>query len=138
LPTDDIDYGKDNPQFGGNDIEAVITQTQRRVWKALKRLHDYDSSFEAGREYLLNHSISKVRLIIMYVNLGGLYKYEHDIACRQTRYHNTSVFKRGNHCYSQPRWVCIKVLVTRLLHFSLQAQIGSLVARIQLNTGELS
>jgi class 3 adenylate cyclase len=57
--------------LGGNDIEALITQTQRRVWKALKRLHDYDSSFEAGREYLLNHSISKVRLIIMYVDLVG-------------------------------------------------------------------
>jgi class 3 adenylate cyclase len=71
LSTDDIDRGEENPQSGGNDIAALITQTQRRVWKALKRLHDYDSSFEAGREYLLNHSSSKVRLIIMCVDLVG-------------------------------------------------------------------
>jgi class 3 adenylate cyclase len=69
LSADDINYGEENPQLGGNDTEALVTQTQRRVWKALKRLQDYDSSFEAGKEYLLDHASSKVRLIIMYVDL---------------------------------------------------------------------
>ena len=57
--------------MSGNEIEALITQSQRRVWKALKRLHEYDTSFEAGKGYLLNHASSKIRLIIMYVDLVG-------------------------------------------------------------------
>lgn len=71
MPANGIDYGSENPQLGDCDTETLVTQTQSRVWKALKRLHEYDTSFEDGKGYLLNHASSKVRLIIMFVDLVG-------------------------------------------------------------------
>lgn len=71
MPANDIDYGSENPQLGDCDTETLVTQTQSRVWKALKRLHEYDTSFEDGKGYLLNHASSKVRIIIMFVDLVG-------------------------------------------------------------------
>lgn len=37
----------------------------------MERLYEYDPNFEDGKGYLLNHARSKVRLIIMYVDLVG-------------------------------------------------------------------
>lgn len=67
----DVDYGSDGSQFSAINTETLVIQTQTRMWKALKRLYEYDSTLEAGQEYLLNHVSSKVRLIIMYIDLVG-------------------------------------------------------------------
>ncbi len=55
------------------DSETLVSQTQDRLWKALKRRYQYDSSLQLsqGQQYLLNHVSSKVSLVIMYADLVG-------------------------------------------------------------------
>jgi adenylate cyclase len=53
------------------DSETLVSQTQDRLWKALKRRYQYDVSLERGQEYLLNHVSSKIPLVIMYADLVG-------------------------------------------------------------------
>ena len=53
------------------DSETLVSQTQDRLWKALKRRYQYDVSLERGQKYLLNHVSSKIPLVIMYADLVG-------------------------------------------------------------------
>jgi adenylate cyclase len=53
------------------DSETLVSQTQDRLWKALKRRFQYDVTLEPGQEYLLNHVSSKIPLVIMYADLVG-------------------------------------------------------------------
>lgn len=53
------------------DSETLVSQTQDRLWKALKRRYQYDVSLQRGQEYLLNHVSSKIPLVIMYADLVG-------------------------------------------------------------------
>ncbi len=53
------------------DSETLVSQTQDRLWKALKRRYQYDVSLERGQEYLLNHVSSKIPLVILYADLVG-------------------------------------------------------------------
>lgn len=53
------------------DSETLVSQTQDRLWRALKRRFQYDSSLAPGQEYLLNHVSSKIPLVILYADLVG-------------------------------------------------------------------
>lgn len=53
------------------DSETLVAQTQNRLWRALKRRYQYDSSLKPGQDYLLNHVSSKIPLVIMYADLVG-------------------------------------------------------------------
>jgi adenylate cyclase len=53
------------------DSETLVSQTQDRLWRALKRSFQYDVSLQPGQEYLLNHVSSKIPLVIMYADLVG-------------------------------------------------------------------
>jgi class 3 adenylate cyclase len=53
------------------DSETLVAQTQDRLWRALKRRYQYDSSLKLGQEYLLSHVSSKIPLVIMYADLVG-------------------------------------------------------------------
>jgi class 3 adenylate cyclase len=53
------------------DSETLVAQTQDRLWRALKRHYQYDSSLKLGQEYLLSHVSSKIPLVIMYADLVG-------------------------------------------------------------------
>lgn len=53
------------------DSETLVAQTQDRLWRALKRRYQYDSSLKPGQDYLLNHVSSKIPLVIMYADLVG-------------------------------------------------------------------
>jgi len=53
------------------DSETLVSQTQDRLWKALKRRFQYDASLKPGQEYLLNHVSSKIPLVILYADLVG-------------------------------------------------------------------
>ena len=53
------------------DSETLVAQTQDRLWRALKRHYQYDSSLKPGQDYLLNHVSSKIPLVILYADLVG-------------------------------------------------------------------
>lgn len=53
------------------DTETLVAQTQDRMWKALKRGYEYDSSLKSGQDFLLNHVSSKIPLVILYADLVG-------------------------------------------------------------------
>jgi len=53
------------------DSETLVSQTQDRLWRALKRRFQYDVSLEPGQEYLRNYVSSKIPLVIMYADLVG-------------------------------------------------------------------
>src|ERR687893_851326 len=51
--------------------EILVAQTQDRIWRALKRHYQYDSSLKSSQDFLLNHVNSKLSLVIMYADLVG-------------------------------------------------------------------
>ena len=53
------------------DSATLVAQTQDRLWKALKRRFQYDSSLRLGQNYLLDHVSSKISLVILYADLVG-------------------------------------------------------------------
>jgi adenylate cyclase len=53
------------------DSETLVSQTQDRLWRALKRRFQYDVSLQPGQEFLLNHVSTKLPLVIMYTDLVG-------------------------------------------------------------------
>ena len=53
------------------DSETLVAQTQDRLWRALKRRYQYDSSLKPGQDYLLNHVSSKIPLVMIYADLVG-------------------------------------------------------------------
>src|ERR671918_36504 len=53
------------------DTQTFVSQTQDRMWKALKGNYRYDSSLKDSQGFLFNHVNSKVSLVIMYADLVG-------------------------------------------------------------------
>jgi class 3 adenylate cyclase len=53
------------------DTETLVSQTQDRMWKALKGHYRYDSSLKDSQAFLLNYVNSKISLVIMYADLVG-------------------------------------------------------------------
>jgi class 3 adenylate cyclase len=53
------------------DSQTLVSQTQDRLWRALKRRFQYDVSLQPGQEFLLNHVSTKLPLVIMYSDLVG-------------------------------------------------------------------
>ena len=53
------------------DSETLVSQTQDRLWRALKRRFQYDVTLQPGQGFLLNHVSTKVPLVIMYADLVG-------------------------------------------------------------------
>jgi adenylate cyclase len=53
------------------DSETLVSQTQDRLWRALKRRFQYDVSLQPGQGFLLNHVSTKLPLVIMYADLVG-------------------------------------------------------------------
>jgi class 3 adenylate cyclase len=53
------------------DSETLVSQTQDRLWRALKRRFQYDVSIQPGQEFLLNHVSTKIPLVITYADLVG-------------------------------------------------------------------
>ncbi len=53
------------------DSETLVSQTQDRLWRALKRRFQYDVTLRPGQEFLLNHVSTKIPLVIMYADLVG-------------------------------------------------------------------
>jgi adenylate cyclase len=42
------------------DTETLVSQTQNRIWSALKRHYQYDSTLKPGQNFLLKHVNSKI------------------------------------------------------------------------------
>jgi adenylate cyclase len=59
------------PDSKSVDSETLVSLTQDRLWRALKRRFQYDSTLKPGQEYLLNHVSSKTPLVILYADLVG-------------------------------------------------------------------
>jgi class 3 adenylate cyclase len=53
------------------DSETLVSRTQDRLWRALKRRFQYDVTLQPGQEFLLNHVSTKIPLVIMYADLVG-------------------------------------------------------------------
>lgn len=53
------------------DTETLVSQTQDRMWKALKGNYRYDSSLKDSQQFLFNYVNSKRSLVIMYADLVG-------------------------------------------------------------------
>ncbi len=53
------------------DTETLVSQTQNRIWSALKRHYQYDSTLKPGQNFLLKHVNSKISLVVMYADLVG-------------------------------------------------------------------
>lgn len=60
-----------SPDAKSVDSETLVSLTQDRLWRALKRRFQYDSTVKPGQEYLLNHVSSKIPLVILYADLVG-------------------------------------------------------------------
>src|SRR5215208_4709957 len=53
------------------DTETLVSQTQDRMWKALKGHYRYDSSLRDSQAFLSTYVNSKLSLVIMYADLVG-------------------------------------------------------------------
>ncbi len=53
------------------DINAIIKDSQMRIWNALKTKPEYDTSFKDTQNILENYGESKVNLIILHIDLVG-------------------------------------------------------------------
>jgi N-acetyl-anhydromuramyl-L-alanine amidase AmpD len=47
-------YNSKRSQVIAIDTETLVSQTQDRMWKALKRRYQYDSTVKPGQDFLLN------------------------------------------------------------------------------------
>ena len=53
------------------DLDKAVKLAQKRVWKALKVESRFDLSTEETRAILTKHAKSKIRLVILYIDLVG-------------------------------------------------------------------
>ncbi|HYY49796.1 MAG TPA: hypothetical protein VE643_02905 [Nitrososphaeraceae archaeon] len=53
------------------DAETLVSQTQKRMWSALKGNYRFDSSVKDSQAFLFNHVNSKISLVIVYTDLVG-------------------------------------------------------------------
>jgi len=56
---------------GTVDIETLIKEVQKRVWSSLKKGYEYDYFKDESDKFLREHVSSKVKMIIVYVDLVG-------------------------------------------------------------------
>jgi adenylate cyclase len=71
-----VDHSKDKlstvtPGLQIVDTQTLVSQTQDRMWKALKGNYRYDSSLKDSQGFLFNYVNSKVSLVIMDADLVG-------------------------------------------------------------------
>ena len=53
------------------DTETLIKEVQKRVWSSLKKGYEYDYSMDDSDKFLREHVSSRVKMIIVYVDLVG-------------------------------------------------------------------
>ena len=53
------------------DSETMITETQKRVWGALKKGYEYTGVVDESEEFLRKHVFSKLDMVVLYVDLVG-------------------------------------------------------------------
>ena len=53
------------------DTQTYIAETQARVWKALKRGLQFETTMERSDRFLRKHINSKLRLVVLYADLVG-------------------------------------------------------------------
>ena len=53
------------------DSEAMILETQKRVWGALKKGYEYSGVVDESERYLRKHVFSKLDMVVLYVDLVG-------------------------------------------------------------------
>lgn len=53
------------------DIETLIKEVQKRVWSSLKKGYEYDYSMDDSDKFLREHVSSRVKMLIVYVDLVG-------------------------------------------------------------------
>lgn len=53
------------------DTESLIKEVQKRVWSSLKHGYEYDYSRDESEKFLREHVSSRVKMIVVYVDLVG-------------------------------------------------------------------
>lgn len=53
------------------DTQTYIAETQARVWKALKRRLQFETTMERSENFLRKHVNSKLKLVVLYADLVG-------------------------------------------------------------------
>src|SRR5574342_132983 len=53
------------------DTETLIKEVQKRVWSSLKKGYEYDFFIDESEKFLREHVSSRVKMIIVYVDLIG-------------------------------------------------------------------
>src|SRR5574342_866953 len=53
------------------DTETLIKEVQKRVWSSLKKGYEYDFFIDDSEKFLREHVSSRVKMIIVYVDLIG-------------------------------------------------------------------
>jgi len=69
LSHNEADSSHDPSQM--HDVTTLISQTQKRLWKALKRRYKYSSTLDPAQNYLRKHADSKICLAVLYIDLVG-------------------------------------------------------------------
>jgi adenylate cyclase len=66
-----IDMMLGGGRSGTLDIESLIKDTQKRVWRSLKKGYEYDYSVDESDKFLRKHVSQKQHMIVMFVDLVG-------------------------------------------------------------------
>ena len=53
------------------DSETMIQETQKRIWRSLKKGIEYDATVDRSDAYLRKHVHEKQSMVVMYVDLVG-------------------------------------------------------------------
>ena len=71
IKTKDVDMMLGDQRSGIVDTETLIKEVQKRVWSSLKKGHEYDYSRDDSDKFLREHVSSRVKMIVVYVDLVG-------------------------------------------------------------------
>ena len=53
------------------DFDAMILETQKRVWASLKKGYEYSGLIDVSDNFLRKHVFSKLNMVVLYVDLVG-------------------------------------------------------------------
>ena len=56
---------------GAVDIDTIVTDIQKRVWRSLKRGYTYDPPFDESDAFLRDNVLAKVDMAVLYIDLVG-------------------------------------------------------------------